>query len=123
MTMKKTIFFLISSAFFVFTSPSLLAADNAAPVVKEVFKSDKAVGVLWSLEAGGEAPSVARPGSRAAYIIQGGKLERHYPDGKTVPVPLKTGDTLYLDKPEDQAPYAIKNVGKTAVKIYLVTIK
>ena len=56
-------------------------------------------------------------------FIQGGKLERHYPDGKTVPVTLKTGDTLYLDKPEDEAPYAIKNVGKTAVKIYLVTIK
>jgi len=60
---------LISSAFFVFTSPSLLAADSAAPVVKEVFKSDKAVGVLWSLEAGGESPSVARPGARAAYVI------------------------------------------------------
>jgi hypothetical protein len=123
MTMKKTILFLISSAFFVFTSPSLLAADSAAPVVKEVFKSDKAVGVLWSLEAGGESTSVARPGARAAYIIQGGKLERHYPDGKTVPVTLKTGDTLYLDKPEDQAAYAIKNVGKKAVKIFLVTIK
>jgi hypothetical protein len=121
--MNKSILFLITSAFFVFTSPSLLAADTATPIVKEVFKSDKAVGVLWSLEAGGEAPSVARPGARAAYVIQGGKLERHYPDGKTVPVPLKTGDTLYLDKPEDQAPYAIKNVGKTAVKIYLVTIK
>ena len=123
MTIKKTILFLISSAFFVFTSPSLLAADSAVPAVKEVFKSDKAVGVLWSLEAGGESPSVARPGARAAYVIQGGKLERHYPDGKTVPVTLKTGDTLYLDKPEDQAAYAIKNVGKKAVKIFLVTIK
>ena len=123
MTMKKTILFLISSAFFVFTSHSLLAADSAVPAVKEVFKSDKAVGVLWSLEAGGESPSVARPGARAAYVIQGGKLERHYPDGKTVPVTLTTGDTLYLDKPEDQAAYAIKNVGKKAVKIFLVTIK
>ena len=121
--MKKIILFLISSVFFVFSSPVVLAADAPVPAVKEVFKSDKAVGVLWSLEAGGEAPSVARPGTRAAYVIQGGKLERHYPDGKTVPVPLKAGDTLYLDKPEDQAPYAIKNVGKTTVKIYLVTIK
>ena len=121
--MKKIILFLISSVFFVFSSPVVLAADAPVPTVKEVFKSDKAVGVLWSLEAGGEAPSVARAGARAAYVIQGGKLERHYPDGKTVPVPLKAGDTLYLDKPEDQAPYAIKNVGKTTVKIYLVTIK
>ena len=120
--MKKISLFLISSVFFVFSSPVVFAADAPVPTVKEVFKSDKAVGVLWSLEAGGEAPSVARAGARAAYVIQGGKLERHYPDGKTVPVPLKAGDTLYLDKPEDQAPYAIKNVGKTTVKINLVTI-
>ena len=95
--MNKTILFLISSAFFVFSSSALLAADAPVPAVKEVFKSDKAVGVLWSLEAGGEAPSVARPGARAAYVIQGGKLERHYPDGKSVPVPLEMGDTLYFD--------------------------
>jgi hypothetical protein len=44
--MKKIILFLISSAFFVFSSPALLAADAPVPAVKEVFKSDKAVGVL-----------------------------------------------------------------------------
>ena len=44
--MKKIILFLISSAFFLFSSPALLAADTSVPSVKEVFKSDKAVGVL-----------------------------------------------------------------------------
>ena len=90
---------------------------------KQSFSNEKATGAIFTLQPGATAPSTSRPGSRAVYFIQGSTIERIYDDGKSVKKVFKTGDTAYFDQPEDQAPYAIKNVGKGVFKVYFVNIK
>jgi hypothetical protein len=90
---------------------------------KQLFSNEKATGAIFTLQPGATAPSTSRPGARAVYFIQGSTIERIYDDGKSVKKVFKTGDTAYFDQPEDQAPYAFKNVGKGVFKVYIVNIK
>jgi hypothetical protein len=120
--MKKTIQLLITTLFFTLASTAVLANDKGVDT-KQIFSNDKASGVIITMQPGATLPSVARPGARAVYFIKGGKLERIYPDGKIVKKEYKDGETAYLDKPEDQEAYAIKNVGKRVFKAYTVNIK
>ncbi len=120
--MKKTIRLLIATLFLTLASTAVLA-DEKGIDSKQIFSNDKASGVIFTMQPGATLPSVARPGARAIYFIKGGKLERIYPDGKIVKREYKTGDTAYLDQPEDQEPYAIKNVGKSVFKAYIVNVK
>jgi hypothetical protein len=101
-------------------------ADHHMPKgvdVKQLFSNEKAAASIVTLQPGATLPSVARPGARAGYFIQGSTIERIYEDGKVVKKVFKTGDTAYFDQPEDQAPYAFKNVGKGVFKVYIVNIK
>jgi hypothetical protein len=111
------------TATFVFTTSFVLADQVKGVDVKQLFSNEKATGSIFTLQPGATAPSTSRPGSRAIYFIQGSTIERIYDDGKSVKKAFKTGDTAYFDQPEDQAPYAIKNVGKGVFKVYFVNIK
>ena len=68
---------------------------------------------------GAESESVARP-NRVVHALKGGTLERIYPDGKKEVLNWKTGESKYLEK---TAPYAIKNIGKSEVVLYVVGLK
>ncbi len=120
--MKKTLQLWITTLFFALASTTVFA-DNKGVDSKQIFSNDKGSGVILSMQPGATLPSVARPGARAIYFIKGGKLERIYPDGKIVKKDYKDGDTAYLDQPEDQEAYAVKNVGKSVFKAYIVNIK
>ena len=120
--MKKSLQLLIATLFCSLASTTVLA-DNKGVDSKQIFSNDKASGVILSMQPGATLPSVARPGARAIYFIKGGKLERIYPDGKIVKKDYKDGDTAYLDQPGDQEAYAVKNVGKSVFKAYIVNIK
>jgi len=111
------------TATFVFTTSFVLADQVKGVDVKQLFSNEKATGSIFTLQPGATAPSTSRPGARAIYFIQGSTIERIYDDGKMVQKKYKTGDTAYFDQPEDQAPYAFKNVGKSVFKAYIVTIK
>jgi len=91
--------------------------------VKQLFSNEKAAAAIVTLQPGATLPSVARPGARAGYFIQGSTIERIYEDGRVVKKVFKTGETAYFDQPEDQEPYALKNVGKGVFKVYVVNIK
>lgn len=68
---------------------------------------------------GGESPSVARP-YRVLRVLKGGTLERIYPDGKKEKVTRKTGE-VYVQ--EASQPYSVKNVGRSEVVLYGVSLK
>jgi hypothetical protein len=53
--------------------------------------------------------------------LQGGTQLRTYADGKTETIERKTGEVLVAG-PDKQA-YKVKNVGKTTMATYTVTIK
>jgi quercetin dioxygenase-like cupin family protein len=121
--MKSSISYMLAVAFISLAAPVVHSEGVKGVEVTPLFSSDKAKGSMVTIQPGAVMPSVARPGARAGYVVRGGLLERKYEDGKTKSVPLKTGQTLYLDKPEDQAAYSITNKGSNAVKIYVVNIK
>jgi len=121
--MKNSISYLMAAALIILSAPIVHSEGVKGVEVTPLFSSDKATGSMITIQPGAVMPSVPRPGARAGYVVKGGLLERKYEDGKTKSVPLKTGQTLYLDKPEDQAAYSITNKGSNTVKVYIVTIK
>lgn len=120
--MKKiiTMFF---AAFLLLQGFNTVNAEDVKGVdVKTLFNSDKATGMLVTVKPGATFPSTARP-VRAVYYITGGEIERIYPDGNVVKKQFKAGDTAYLDKPDEMAAHAVKNVGKKEFRAYIVNIK
>jgi hypothetical protein len=119
------IFLALITSLFALTSTAVFA-DHHMPKgvdVKQLFSNEKAAASIVTLQPEATLPSVARPGARAGYFIQGSTIERIYEDGKVVKKVFKTGETAYFDPREDQAPYALKNVGKGVFKVYVVNIK
>ncbi len=105
------------------TSPAI-AAEKAKVAVpkyeqKELLDNDK-VRVLEARWApGAESPSVARP-YRVIRTLKGGTLQRIHPDGRKESVRWKTGEVKAFDASE---PYIAKNIGKSEVVLYVVTLK
>ncbi len=84
--------------------------------IKEVAKNAKFRVYEAIFKPGDEAPSIERP-ARVTRALRGGTLERIYPDGKKEISAYKTGEVKLLDASK---PYAVKNVGKTTVHLYVV---
>ena len=120
--MKKTVGLLLAASLLMIGVNSVCAEDTKEVDIKSIFSSDKAAGNIITVQPGAIVPSAARP-VRAVYYITGGTIERIYPDGKVVKKQFKAGDTAYLDKPEEMAAHAVKNVGKKEFKAYIVNIK
>jgi hypothetical protein len=59
---------------------------------------------------------------RVNRTLQGGTLQRIYPDGKTETVQLKTGTVRYVE-PSKAGNFKVKNIGKTTVVSYVVRLK
>lgn len=59
---------------------------------------------------------------RVQRILQGGTLERTYPDGKKETMELKAGDVRYQE-PSKGGNYTTRNVGKTDIVVYVVRLK
>ena len=57
---------------------------------------------------------------RVVHCIKGGRLERTYPDGSKEITLWKPGDTKIIS---EARPYAIKNIGKTEVRLLVVLLK
>ena len=53
------------------------------------------------------------------YVVSGGKVRNHLPDGKTSETEFKTGDVIYRDPLTHWA----ENIGTTPVKFILVELK
>ena len=95
---------------------------KAAPLKQEVkvlVENDKVRVSENRWAPGAESESVARS-NRVVRAMKGGTLQRIYPDGKKETVNWKTGETKYMAKTE---PYIVKNIGKSEVVLYVVSLK
>jgi len=86
------------------------------PTVKEVGKNDTFKVLEVTFKPGDEAPSAERP-ARVERALTNGTIELIYPDGKKVKRDIKVGRVVVLDK---TPAYAVKNIGKTTVRLYIV---
>ena len=99
---------------------------KAAPAAKgkavqKVLHDDARIRVTETTSKPGETgPNVVR-GKRATRYIQGGTQERTYADGRKQTIERKTGEVLVAGP--DKEAYSVKNIGKTTVVTYTVTIK
>jgi hypothetical protein len=59
-----------------------------------------------------------RPG-RVVYTVKGGTILRTYPDGKTVKIVTKAGETRWLEAET----FSFANVGKSEIVLHSVTPK
>ena len=94
-------------------------AEKGKPVTKELVDNDKVRVTETTYKPGDESASVARP-YRVIRLLKGGTLLRTYADGKTEKYERKTGEVRVAGP---DAPYKVKNIGKTDVVFYTVIIK
>ena len=94
------------------------APKKGEPVTKVLFDNDKARAYETTFKPGDVSPNRARV-TRAVRYLNAGKFQRVYPDGKTEDRAFKAGDVVWIT-PDT---YAVKNVGKTKVTVYVVEVK
>ena len=94
-------------------------AKPGEPVLKEIAQNDKLRAYEATFKPGDVSPSQKRP-MRVVRALKGGTLERTYEDGKKEAVPWKTGEARLIS---EERPYAVKNIGKTVVHLYIVNLK
>lgn len=106
---------------------ALLAAGPAAAqgngkAITTVLIDNERVNVVEVRYRPGDEASDDRSSYRINRTIQGGTLQRIYPDGKTETVELKTGATRYLE-PSKGGNYMTKNIGKTDLVSLVIRLK
>lgn len=94
-------------------------AEKGKPTIKVLVDNDKVRVVEATYKPGDESESVARP-YRIVRLLKGGTLQRTYADGKVEKFQRKTGE---VREAGPDAPYKIKNIGKSDVVFYSVNIK
>jgi len=102
-----------------FAVPVRAEDKKGEPVVKEIQQNDRVRVAEVTFKPGDSSPSAKRP-MRVVHAIKGGSLERTFEDGSKETAQWKAGETKILT---EERPYAIKNVGKTAVQLLVVYLK
>ena len=90
------------------------------PVVKVLHEDDRVRVVETTSKPGDMGPSIVH-GLRVVRWLQGGTVERTYADGKKEKVERKAGDVKVAGP--DKEEYFVKNIGKTIIVTYTVSIK
>lgn len=94
------------------------AAPATAGVPKVLLENDK-VRATETRYKPGEASDMRERGNRVTRALTDGTLERTYKDGKKETIVWKAGEVKYSPK----ATFVNKNVGKTEMVLYTVTLK
>lgn len=127
--MKRVLMTVVVPAFMLaglMASPAM-AQDKAkmkevkATNSSKVLHDDDRVRVAENTTKPGENGANLVRGKRVVRYLQGGTQERNYADGRKDKVERKTGEVLVAGP--DKEAYWIKNVGKTTIVSYVVTIK
>jgi hypothetical protein len=124
--MAKSVRFLAALLAFAFVligmpaSPAM-AQEKGKATVKVLLDNDK-VRVTENHYRPGDVGEEDRSQYRVNRTLQGGTLERIYPDGKKEKLELKTGQVRFLE-PSKGGNYKVMNVGKTTVINYVVRLK
>ena len=96
-------------------------AKAAAPKqeLKVLLENDK-VRVTESRWVPGATSDSVKRLTRVTRALKGGTLQRTYPDGKTELSTYKTGEVKFF---EADGPYGLKNIGKSEIVLYSVSVK
>ncbi|HEY1251893.1 MAG TPA: cupin domain-containing protein [Thermoanaerobaculia bacterium] len=122
--MKRTKALLFGIAAAGLSIPGLHAARAQDPAVVNAksitvkLDNDKVRVLEASIAPGMKEQMHSHPGY-VIYVIEGGKMRNHSPDGKTTESELKAGDVIYRDAVTHWA----ENVGNTTVHLILVEMK
>lgn len=101
------------------TQASAPKASAGEVTLKEIEQNDKVRVYEATFKPGDSSLSAKRP-MRVIHALAGGTLERTYADGTKETVHWKTGETRILS---EERPYAVKNVGKSVVRLFVVALK
>ena len=101
------------------SSPALAQGKKGESTIKEIQQNDRVRVYEAIYQPGDVSPSIKRP-MRVIHALKGGKLERTYDDGKKEISEWKTGETRIIS---EERPYAVKNIGKGVVHLYIVALK
>ena len=119
--MRRLVTASLSAAAFVFSGLMAGAALSQDKVSIKVLSENDKVRVFEATYApGAENPSPPSSTTRVVRALTAGTLERRYADGKKETVNWKPGMVLVL--PPSGA-YTTKNVGKTKLQLYVVSVK
>ena len=77
------------------------------------------VRVLETTVKPGEKENLHSHPASVIYIIEGGKIRNHAPDGKATETELRTGEVYYRDPLTHWA----ENIGDTTIRLVLVELK
>jgi hypothetical protein len=101
------------------SSPALAQGNKGEATIKEIQQNDKVRVYEVIYQPSDVSPSLKRP-MRVIHALKGGKLERTYDDGKKEVSEWKTGETRIVS---EERPYAVKNIGKGVVHLFIVALK
>ena len=96
------------------------SAEKGKPTQKVLHEDDRVRVTETTSRPGDESASITR-GFRVTRWLQGGTQQRNYVDGKTEKIERKSGEVAV--QAADKQAFKIKNVGKTTIVTYTVTIK
>ena len=117
---KKMIF--VAIAILLFAGGQIVLAQDPAVVnakfIQVKLDNDKVRVFESTLKPGDQEKMHSHPSS-VVYIIEGGKVRNHTPDGKTNEVELKSGDTLY----RDPLTHWNENIGTTTIRLIVIELK
>ena len=97
-------------------------AEQGKMTRKVLVDNDKVL-ILENTYKPGDVNTEVLTSYRVQRVLQGGTLERTYADGKKERIELKTGATRILESPKAGQTYTTKNVGKTTIVNYIVSLK
>lgn len=112
-------------AFMLAVANPAIAQDKAkahkATVSQKVLHDDERVRVTETTSKPGDVGNNTVRGKRVTRYLQGGTQERNYADGRKEKIERKTGEVLVAGPDKDQ--YFVRNIGKTTIVTYTVTLK
>jgi hypothetical protein len=97
------------------------AKEHKATISQKVLHDDDRVRVTETTSKPGDVGNNTVRGKRVTRYLQGGTQERNYADGRKEKIERKTGEVFVAGPDKDQ--YFVRNVGKTTIVTYTVTLK
>lgn len=119
---KSTILSMTTSSLLAFLISGAAPAQDAAVVNPKTVKvnlDNASVRVLETSLSPGQKEQVHSHPACVIYVITGGKVRSHLPDGKTVDGELAAGATIY----RDPVTHWTENIGTTTVHLVIVELK
>ena len=119
---RRRLMFGITAAAILIAGLRVASAQDPAVVnaksIKVKLENDK-VRVLEASIAPGMKEQMHSHPAYVIYVLEGGKMRNHTPDGKTSESELKAGEVIYRDPITHWA----ENIGTTTVHLILVELK